>query len=102
MDEIKLGSYSSSANSEFPQITETTHLVQSNDFGQEGHGGHNWGGINTNMYREFGYAGRDCESVEPIGNGPTIQVDAWLLSGLRPELRFRRTCNGRCRAALFR
>ncbi|MEM6743452.1 MAG: Calx-beta domain-containing protein [Pseudomonadota bacterium] len=74
-DEIKSGAYVASDNAEFPEITATTHLVQSNDFGRAGYDGHDWGGIDPNMYRGFDYAGRDREIGEAVGAGPVIQVD---------------------------
>lgn len=75
VDEIKSGSYTPSPNPDFPEVTSDTILVQSNDFGQAGYDGHNWGGINPNMYRGFDYGGRDREVGASIGNGPTLQVN---------------------------
>ncbi len=77
-DEIKSGNYTASSNPDFAEVTPDTHLVQSNDFGQPGYNGHNWGGVNPNMYRGFDYAGRDRDIGEPVGSGPTIQVNAGM------------------------
>ncbi|GAB5468976.1 MAG: hypothetical protein Kilf2KO_20060 [Rhodospirillales bacterium] len=74
-DEIKSGSYESSSNPGFVEVTPTTHLVQANDFGRSGFDGHNWGGVNPNIYRGFDYQGRDREIGEDVGSGPTLSVN---------------------------
>ncbi|MEO1688220.1 MAG: hypothetical protein AAFU61_09965, partial [Pseudomonadota bacterium] len=74
-DELKSGAYEASANVDFPEITATMRLVQSHDFGRSGYDGHDWGGVNPNMYRGFDYAGRDRAIGEAVGAGTVIQVD---------------------------